>query len=445
MEPGGEAQPHLNCGEKGLVWGGQTESKAWYSRRMATDVLMPQMGESVAEGTIVRWIKEVGEAVDRDEPLFEISTDKVDTEVPSPVGGVVAQIRVDVGDTVPINTVVAVIGAVGEQVLEVSQGAVGSAIPRTALETADAVGASESASNRRAAGSPAASASAAQPGRRFTPVVRRLAAEHDVDLMLVVGTGDGGRVSKTDVMAFVEARAGKASSVEAPAASLRGAVQPMSMMRQRISQHMVESRRTSAHVHTVFEVDFSRVAAARVAHTGGQTPSYLSYIVKAVADALAAMPVVNASIDGGNIVYHDDVNIGIAVALDWGLIVPVIKQADTLGIDDVDRAVRGLAERARVKQLSPDEVAGGTFTITNPGGFGSVMGMPIINQPQVAILAVGAIEKRPVVVDDAVVPGLRGFLTLGFDHRLIDGAVADQFVAHVMKTLESWSGNSSRG
>jgi len=408
---------------------------------MATDVLMPQMGESVAEGTIVRWIKEVGEAVDRDEPLFEISTDKVDTEVPSPVGGVVAQIRVDVGDTVPINTVVAVIGAAGEQVLEASQGAVVTAFPPLAPDAADAVGASESASNRGAAGSPAASASAAKSGRRFTPVVRRLAAEHGVDLTLVAGTGDGGRVSKTDVMAFVEARAGKTSPPEAPAASPQGIVEPMSVMRQRIAQHMVESRRTSAHVHTVFEVDFSRVAVARAAHTGGQAPAYLSYIAKAVADALAVMPVVNASIDGDNIVYHDDVNLGIAVALDWGLIVPVIKQADTRGVDDIDRTVRGLAERARAKQLLPDEVADGTFTITNPGGFGSVMGMAIINQPQVAILAVGAVEKRPVVVDDAVVPGLRGFLTLGFDHRLIDGALADQFMAHVKKTLESWSGN----
>ncbi|MEE2636096.1 MAG: dihydrolipoamide acetyltransferase family protein [Acidobacteriota bacterium] len=401
---------------------------------MATDVLMPQMGESVAEGTIVRWIKQVGEAVDRDEPLFEISTDKVDAEVPSPVGGVVAQIRADVGETVPINTVVAVIDKAGEPVSEASLGSAAPGAPPTqALGVGTPLGA-ETAPRGGAAGASRLTV-AAKSGRQYSPVVRRLAAEHDVDLALVEGTGDGGRVSKTDVMAFVEARVGKTS----PSLALpQGRAEPMSVMRQRIAQHMLESRRTSAHVHTVFEVDFSRVATARAAHTGGQTPSYLSYIATAVADALVAMPVVNASIDGDNVVYHDDVNLGIAVALDWGLIVPVIKQADTLGVDAIDQMVRDLAERARAKQLSPDEGAGGTYTITNPGGFGSVMGMPIINQPQVAILAVGAVEQRPVVVDDGVVPGLRGFLTLGFDHRLIDGAVADQFVARVKQMLESW-------
>jgi pyruvate/2-oxoglutarate dehydrogenase complex dihydrolipoamide acyltransferase (E2) component len=275
--------------------------------------------------------------------------------------------------------------------------------------------------------------------------VRRLAAEHGVDLTAIVGTGDGGRVTKADVLAHVEDRGESsiASSVlpqPAVTAGPVGRVEPMSVMRRRIAENMLLSRRTSAHVHTVFEVDFSGVAELRAARTPPQqVPGYLSYITKAVADALVEMPVINASVDGDEIVHHEQVNVGIAVALDWGLIVPVVKQADRLSVDDIDMAINDLATRARSKKLTPEEVDGGTFTITNPGGHGSVFGMPIINQPQSAILCVGAIEKRPVVVDDAVVARLGAFLTLGFDHRLIDGAIADLFLARVKDTLEHFS------
>ncbi len=395
---------------------------------MPTNVLMPQMGESIVEGTIVRWIKKVGETVDRDEPLFEISTDKVDAEIPSPAGGVLAEIRAQAGETVPVNSVVAVIGAKGETVVRApAEG-----------DTAEQRGWISTPSQ------PGPAPGASTPGRR-SPVVRKLAAEHDVDLAAIVGTGGGGRVTKADVLTHIAGRGGSSTDpVARPEAALtagRGRrVEPMSAMRRRIAEHMVRSRRTSAHVHTVFEVDFSGIAAFRTARpASGGAPGYLSYIAKAVAEALVAMPVVNASLDGDNVVHHEQVNLGIAVALDWGLIVPVIKQAERLSVDELDAAIIDLATRARSKQLSPDDVAGGTFTLTNPGSFGSVFGMPIINQPQSAILCVGAIEKRPVVVDDAVVARLRAFLTLGFDHRLIDGAVADRFLARVKDTLERFS------
>ncbi len=399
---------------------------------MPTDVLMPQMGESIAEGTIVRWIKKVGETVDRDEPLFEISTDKVDAEIPAPAGGVLAQIRAEVGETVPVNTIVAVIGGEGEKVAPAP--ARFDASPSAPGSASDA-GPSGPAAPAGAAG--------ATPSRKLSPVVRRLAAQHDVDLTAIVGTGEGGRVTKADVLKFVDGRSGAPGDSSAPApvaiSGSGGRVEPMSVMRQRIAEHMAGSRRTAAHVHTVFEVDFSGIAEARAAHPASDVPGYLSYIAKTVADALVEMPIINASVDGKNVVHREQVNLGIAVALDWGLIVPVIKQADRLTVDEIDVAINDLATRARSKQLTPADVEGGTFTITNPGGFGSVFGMPIINQPQSAILCVGAIEKRPVVVDDAVVARLRAFLTLGFDHRLIDGAVADQFLARVKKALETFS------
>ena len=385
---------------------------------MPTDVLMPQMGESIAEGTIVRWIKDVGEPVDRDEPLFEMSTDKVDAEVPSPAGGVLVQIRARAGETVPVNSVVAVIGAVGEAV---------EAPAAPASPTAPAVEPSSAGIAPAAPGPPPPAA----PRARLSPVVRRLAGEHGVDLSAVAGTGDRGRITKADVLAHVAAR-DQAGSTAGDGAR----IEPMSVMRQRIAEHMLESRRTSAHVHTLFEVDFSGVAAARAAYPDGTAPGYLAYIAKAASEALAAMPVVNASVDGTNVVYHEQINVGIAVALDWGLIVPVVKQADRLEVGAIDAAIKDLAARARAKQLAPEGVEGGTFTITNPGSFGSLLGMPIINQPQVAILGVGAVEPRPAVVDGAVVARLRAFLSLGFDHRLIDGAMADRFLAHVKTALE---------
>ncbi len=393
---------------------------------MPTDVLMPQMGESIAEGTIVRWIKRVGEPVDRDEPLFEISTDKVDAEVPAPAGGVVLQIRAQAGETVPVNSVVAVVGEAGEEAAAHVE-----APPPDSVE----------ASGAETPGPGADAPTPAVPRGRLSPVVRRLAAEHGVDLSAVTGTGEGGRISKADVLAHVAARgqggdAGAGTARRGPPGAAGGRVEPMSVMRRRIAEHMVESRRTSAHVHTLFEVDFSAVAAARAGHAEGTAPGYLAYIAKAVSEALAATPVVNASVDGENVVYHERINLGIAVALDRGLIVPVVKDADRLAVDAIDAAVKDLAARARAKQLAPEDVEGGTFTITNPGGFGSLLGMPIINQPQVAILGVGAVEPRPAVVDGAVVARLRAFLTLGFDHRLIDGAVADGFLARVKTALE---------
>ena len=396
---------------------------------MATDVLMPQMGESIAEGTIVRWIKSVGEPVDRDEPLFEISTDKVDAEVPAPAGGVLVQIRAEAGETVPVNSVVAVIGEAGEAAAAGEEEATPATTPPPASTEAPRAGVPAPA-----AGAPAPAASRG----RLSPVVRRLAAEHGVDLSAVAGTGEGGRISKADVLAHVAARGqgGGAGTDAARPGAAGGRVEPMSVMRRRIAEHMVESRRTSAHVHTLFEVDFSAVAAARAGHPEGTAPGYLAYIARAVSEALAATPVVNASVDGANVVYHERINLGIAVALDRGLIVPVVKDADRLAVGAIDAAVKDLAARARAKQLAPEDVEGGTFTITNPGSFGSLLGMPIINQPQVAILGVGAVEPRPAVVDGAVVPRLRAFLTLGFDHRLIDGAVADRFLAQVKTALE---------
>ena len=392
---------------------------------MPTDVLMPQMGESIAEGTIVRWTKRVGETVDRDEPLFEMSTDKVDAEVPAPVGGVLLQIRARAGETVPVNSVVAVIGAAGEAV---AAPAVPAALPSPAAEPSPA-------------GTAGPAPGPAAPRARLSPVVRRLAAEHEVDLSAVAGTGDGGRITRDDVLAHVAARerGGSAAGEGVRGASPGGAgarIEPMGVMRQRIAEHMLASRRTSAHVHTLFEVDFSGVAAARAAYPAATAPGYLAYIAKAVSEALAAMPVVNASVDGANVVYHEQVNLGIAVALDWGLIVPVVRQADRLDVGAIHAAIKDLAARARAKQLAPEDVEGGTFTITNPGSFGSLLGMPIINQPQVAILGVGAVEPRPAVVGDAIVARLRAFLTLGFDHRLIDGAVADRFLARVKTALE---------
>ncbi len=399
---------------------------------MPTDVLMPQMGESITEGTIVRWIKKIGEPIDRDEPLFEISTDKVDAEIPSPAAGVLAQIRVEVGQTVPVNSVVAVIGSRGEKV------ALAPAVPVSRTQQDVIPPASTS-------GPPSAGTPGAPTRRHLSPVVRRLAVEHGVDMSKVVGTGVGGRITKADVRAYVEQRAPSTRDAAgwmktAAIADPETRVEPMSVMRRRIAEHMMTSRRTSAHVHTVFEVDFSDIAELRAARSAsGTTPGYLSYIAKAVADALGTMPIINASVDGDDIVFHEQVNLGVAVALDWGLIVPVIKRANGLSIDKIDAAIIDLASRARSKQLSPDDVEGGTFTITNPGGFGSLFGLPIINQPQSAILCVGAIEKRPVVVDDTIVVRLRAFLTLGFDHRLIDGAAADRFLARVRDILESFS------
>jgi pyruvate dehydrogenase E2 component (dihydrolipoamide acetyltransferase) len=390
------------------------------------DVVMPQMGESVAEGTIVRWIKKVGDKVDRDEPLFEISTDKVDAEIPSPAAGILSEIRAQEGETVPVNSIVAVIGGASDVVTPpVKKQATSVSPPPSQPSSATPQESSVSAST----------ATERITRERTSPLVRQLAREHNVDLAQVRGTGIGGRVTKDDVLAFI-AGGDNGHAKEAAAATHLpdDRVEKMSVMRKKIAEHMVASRRTSAHVHTVFEVDFSRVAAIREQ----KKTSYLSFIIKAVAESLKAFPILNASVDGDSVVYHKQINIGVAVALETGLIVPVVKHADQLDLAGIAQCVADLAARARSKHLSPDDVVGGTFTVTNPGAFGALSGTPIINQPQVAILGIGSIEKRPLVVNDAIVPRITAILTLGFDHRIIDGAVADQFMAQVKRALENW-------
>ncbi len=451
---------------------------------------MPQMGESIAEGTIVRWIKKVGDSVGRDEPLFEISTDKVDAEIPSPVAGVITEIRAKEGDTVPVNSIVAVISAGASGAIEPSSSgspAKASAPPAPpAPPAAEPVAPEASAATAPTSPRPTSQAPAdpAQPSaskstngsleevirQRSSPLVRKIAKEHNVDITQLTGTGISGRVTKDDILGFIskggqgasatrpsESRAAAPSTAvaspspspsparpaSAPGRPVPGTTVPMSVMRKRISEHMVLSKRTSAHVHSVFEVNFSRVAQIREGkkaeyERAGAKLTYLSFILKAAVDALRAVPVINASIDGESIAYHKEINVGIAVALDWGLIVPVIKQADEKNLLGLSRAVADLANRARNKQLKPEEVSGGTFTITNPGVFGALFGMPIINQPQVAILGIGNVEKRAIVVDDAIAIRPMAYLSIGYDHRIIDGAVADEFMSHIKQSLENW-------
>jgi 2-oxoglutarate dehydrogenase E2 component (dihydrolipoamide succinyltransferase) len=421
---------------------------------MATDVVMPQMGESVTEGTIVRWMKKVGDKIDRDEPLLEITTDKVDAEVPSPAAGIVVEIRAQEGETVAVNHVLAVIGSPDAAVQTPAKSAPAVAAPAAAP--------ADHAPVVRAAGS-APSSLDDMARDRSSPLVRRMAREHNIDLSQVHGTGIAGRVTKDDLLDYIEqgARAGQASRegqagqagragdvAHASLARPGDRVEAMSPMRKKIAEHMVASRRTSAHVHTVFEVNFSHVARIRQqtragSDGGGGKLTYLAFIIKAVADALREAPALNASVDGDSIIYHTDVNVGVAVALDWGLIVPVIRHADTLDLHAIGRAIADLAGRARARQLTPDDVAGGTFTITNPGMLGAEFGTPIINQPQVAILAVGAIEKRPAVVNDALAVQTMAYLALGFDHRIIDGVVADGFMSRVKHALEHWDAHQA--
>ncbi len=410
-----------------------------------TEIVMPQMGESVAEGTIVRWLKQVGDSVERDEPLFEISTDKVDAEIPSPTAGVVTEIRAREGETVLVNTVVAIVTPVDAPATSVAP----------APSTASAVVADVAVTGPVRPTSPATSGSPRQAaGERLSPLVRKMAKEHGIDLSTVSGTGGGGRVTKHDLLAFLDSprppapaaarpRVRAASVGDAVGTGMAGRSAPMSVMRRQIAEHMLVSLRTSAHVYSVFEIDFGRVDEIRQARKAdyerqGAKLTYLPFIIKAAASALRAVPVVNASVDGDRIVYHEAINIGIAVALDWGLIVPVVKEADAKSLLEVSQTVVDLADRARAKHLTPDEVLGGTFTITNAGVGGSVAGMPIINQPQVAIAAVGAIQKRVTVVGNAAVIRPMAYLTLGFDHRIIDGAVADEFLQHVRHAIEHW-------
>ena len=490
------------------------------------DVIMPQMGESIAEGTVTKWLKNVGDRVERDEPLFEISTDKVDAEIPSPAEGVLREIRVAPGTTVPINTVVGVI-ATGAEATAAAAGptpvkppvAPVAAAPAPAEAPAPEPPAAEAPAQTvdiaPAAPAPApvaAPAPAPQPAAaaplppvayeiedevplaaekpraemtadelrltRSSPVVRRIAAEHHVDIREVPGTGIGGRVTKQDILGHIEghppadapapathepqadgtpagaqppatpapAVAAAPPAAPAPAPTRfpgRVEVVPMSPIRRRTAEHMLLSKRTSAHVSTVFEIDMTRVDQLRHRHRvafeeRGAKLTYMPFILKAVVDALKAFPVLNASLDGENVVYHKDVNLGLAVALDWGLIVPVIHHADEKNLLGLARAVNDLAERARGKKLKVDEVQGGTFSVTNPGVFGSLFGTPIINQPQVAILGIGTIEKRPVVRDDAIAIRTMAYFALTFDHRLVDGADADRFMARIKATLQDF-------
>jgi pyruvate dehydrogenase E2 component (dihydrolipoamide acetyltransferase) len=423
---------------------------------MATNVVMPQMGESIAEGTIVRWIKKVGDQVYRDEPLFEISTDKVDAEIPSPAAGRLAEIKVKEGETVPVNSVVAVIGAAGEAVAAAPTPAPAAApapqtpeSPEPTLPEA-AVGQPESAPVQTA---PAASSTDAHR-QRSSPLVRRIAREHNVDIGRIQGTGINGRVTKNDILGFIEA--GGTAPAQAPAEARGGPppgpayrpgeqvqIVPMSVMRRKIAEHMVLSAHTSPHVYSVYEVNFGRVSALRDKkkadyETAGAKLTFTAFIAKVIVDALRQFPVVNASVDGTNIVYKKDINLGIAVALENGLIVPVIRNADEKNLLGLSRAINDISARARSKKLNPDEVQGGTFTITNPGIFGALYGLPLINQPQVAILGVGAIEKRAVVLDDAIAIRPMCQLSLGYDHRLIDGADAGRFLAYVKERLEGF-------
>src|SRR5512135_1108426 len=463
---------------------------------MPTDVVMPQMGESIFEGTITKWLKKPGDKVNRDEPLFEISTDKVDAEIPAPSAGVLKEIKVPEGSTVQVNTVVGVIDADG------AGAAAAAPAPAAAPPKAETPRAAAPAPSQppKPAPEPQAAPAAAQPAARpqqpeavarqketviefpaegeeegerirSSPLVRRIARENNVNLAQVPGTGLGGRITKQDIENFIaqhpagaparpaaQAQPSYQPGAAAPAmpagqpapAAIPGELVAMSNMRKIIAQRMVESRRTSAHVHNLFEVDVTRIvnlrnrAKAGFEQRHGARLTFMPFFVRAAIIALQQFPIINASVEGEGLRYHEHINMGIAVALDWGLIVPVIKNAEEKNFLGLQRAISDVGERARTKRLSPDDIQGSTFTVTNPGTFGAVFGLPIINQPNLAILGVGGIAKAPVVVTDAQGSdsiAIRSLvhLTLGYDHRVIDGAVADQFMALVKKTMENWN------
>ena len=461
---------------------------------MSTEVVMPQMGESIAEGTITKWLKQVGERVERDEPLFEISTDKVDAEIPSPAAGTLTEVRYKEGDTVEVNTVVAVLDGDGASQPPApyrwmeDKAAEPESAPAPAPPPPPQAAAPPPPPPAPAPPPPApvqakpapppppppvekkdGSAATAEELRRTksSPLVRKIAQEHNVDISKLEGTGLSGRVTKNDILSFIEsgsapapARGQTAPVAPAPAPTYEPAappppkpqvgdrVEPMSVMRKKIAEHMVLSRRTSAHVTTVYEIDMTRVARLRDEHRDefyqrtGTKLTFMPFIFEAVNKGLRRFPIFNAQVSGEQIIYKQDINLGMAVALDWGLIVPVIKRADDLSISGLARAANDLADRARTKQLKPDEVTGGTFTITNPGVFGGLFGTPIINQPQLAILGVGKIEKRAKVMttadgDDFIGIRWMAYFALSFDHRVIDGADAERFLAFVKEQLEA--------
>lgn len=454
---------------------------------MSTEVVMPQMGESIAEGTITKWLKKVGERVERDEPLFEISTDKVDAEIPSPAAGTLTEVRYKEGDTVEVNTVVAVLDGDGaapapkpvEEKPAPQPVAPPPAPPQAAAPPPPAAAPPPPPPVQAKPAAPPppekpvekkdGSAATTEELRRTksSPLVRKIAQEHGVDISRLEGTGLSGRVTKNDILSFIESGSAPAPAptAAAPAAptpaptyepaappppkpQVGDRVEPMSVMRKKIAEHMVLSRRTSAHVTTVYEIDMTRVARLRDEHRDefyqrtGTKLTFMPFIFEAVNKGLRKFPIFNAQVRGEQIIYKQDINLGMAVALDWGLIVPVIKRADDLSISGLARAANDLADRARTKQLKPDEVTGGTFTITNPGVFGGLFGTPIINQPQLAILGVGKIEKRAKVMttadgDDFIGIRWMAYFALSFDHRVIDGSDAERFLAFIKEQLEA--------
>jgi pyruvate dehydrogenase E2 component (dihydrolipoamide acetyltransferase) len=446
-------------------------SELWaaWKEIMPTDIIMPQMGESIVEGTITKWLKKPGDKVQRDEPLFEISTDKVDAEIPAPASGVLQEIKVAEGSTVGVNTVVGTISVDGEATTAPAK----AAAPAPAA-AAEKIG-EKKEEKKTAASVPApapstpAAAETADEGAdeaRSSPLVRKIAREHGVNLSQISGTGLGGRITKQDIMTFIERPASTPAAAASPQpeaasapsrvaqssapAAYPGDLVPMTNMRKIIAQRMIESRRTSAHVHCMYEVDFTRIVSLRAKHKNafeqrhGVRLTFMPFFVRTAIIALQQWPILNASLEGDNIRYHRQINVGIAVALDWGLIVPVLKNAGDLNFLGLQRGITDLGERARTKKLKPEDVEGSTFTVTNPGQFGAVFGLPIINQPNSAIMGVGGITKQPLVVtdkdgNDSIAIRSVVHLTLGYDHRLIDGAVADQYMALVKKTLESWN------
>ena len=444
-----------------------------------TDVVMPQMGESIVEGTLTKWLKKPGEHVERDEPLFEISTDKVDTEIPSPAAGVLKEVLVEEGKTVAISTVV---GRIEEGAGNGASAPAPAAAPSKPAAAGPPPKAPEPAPQQPLLAEPpkqqpALTQAAPEPAElgALSPLVRKMAREYGIDLKQVKGTGAGGRITKQDLEAYMSAQgartmaqagapapaapttpaappAARPAAPEAPAAppmpraeAPRARVEPMSVMRAKIAEHMILSKRTSAHVTTVHKTDMTKIARLRERHKAefqqryGYSLTYLPFVTAAAVEAIRSYPIVNASIEGNNIIYHNEINVGIAVALENGLIVPVIRNADEKNVTGLQRAIVDLSTRARSRQLKPDEVQGGTFSITNFGSFGSVFATPVINQPQVAILGVGSVEKVPVVVDDAIAIRSVAYLALTFDHRLIDGALADQFTGKVKSILENWT------
>jgi len=433
---------------------------------MPTDIIMPQMGESIVEGTITKWLKKPGDKVQRDEPLFEISTDKVDAEIPAPASGVLQEIKVTEGTTVGVNTIVGTIAADGEAA------APAKSAPSKPTPAAEKPAPEKAAARKEEPAAPPPPAHEEETEEaRSSPLVRKIAREHGISLSQVSGTGLGGRITKQDILSFIESQGahvgtaasavqrseGSAPSAQAaptprPAtpAPIPGDLVPMSNMRKLIAKHMIDSRRTSAHVHCMYEVDFTRIVNLRAKHKSGFEQrhgvrlTFMPFFVRAAIMAIQQWPIINANIEGENIRYHRNINVGIAVALDWGLIVPVVKNAGDLNFLGLQRAITDLGERARSKKLKPEDVEGSTFTVTNPGQFGAVFGLPIINQPNSAIMGVGGITKMPLVVtdkdgNDSIAIRSVVHLTLGYDHRLIDGAVADQFMAQVKKNLETWS------